>query len=440
MEKSRELTLKIDGMSTPCCAEEVKEALLKVKGVKKVPTCCPKRGIAEIEIGAGKVTNEQLIKVVEEAGFKAKVKEEGDEGELQVLIKKFETEFKKLAQKYNIPQKEIEEHWHLVKKEAAEVYQRCCDWSLGHGMEIKDAEAYCQSAILVGIGKLALAEEIFKVEEKIKKMTSEEIKNLVASRYGNFAAKYALKGNPCLIRRKQVRSLYTAEQLALEPEISLNIAAGCGNPVSFADLKTEEVVVDLGCGGGIDVILAAHKVGSGGKVIGVDQTPQMIKWAKQAVVQAGLQDRKIELLVGDIEKLNLPNSFADVAISNCVIILTPDKEAAYREIFRILKPGGQIAISDIVYREEASPEAREHFRSTWSGIVGGAIDEKDYLRMIEKTGFRDIKIVDRHSFVGEELWAMTICPGEEFTPAPNKEDLKAVEGKVDSIKFTAVKP
>jgi len=440
MEKSRELTLKIEGMTTPCCAEEVKEALLKVKGVKKVPTCCPKRGIAEIEIEAGKVTNEQLIKVVGEAGFQAKVKEEGEEGELQTLIKKFETEFKKLAQKYNIPQKEIEGHWNLVKKEAAEVYQRCCDWSLGHGLAIKDAEAYCQSAILVGIGKLSWADEIFKVKEKFKKMTNEEIKNLVASRYGNFAEKYALKGNPCPIRKKQVRSLYTAKQLALEPEISLNIAAGCGNPTSFGDLKPGEVVVDLGCGGGVDVVLAAHKVGSGGKVVGVDLTPEMIKWAKQAISQAGLEDRKIELLVSDIEKLNLPNSLADLVISNCVFILTPNKEAAYREIFRILKPGGRIAISDIVYREEVSPEAREHFRSTWSGIVGGAIYEKDYLRIIEKASFRDIKIVGRHSFVGEELWAMTICPGEEFTPAPDEEDLKAVEGKVDSIKFIAVKP
>ncbi|MFH1501096.1 MAG: methyltransferase domain-containing protein [archaeon] len=436
MEK---VTLKIEGMNTLCCADEVKEALLKVKGVKKASTC-PKRGIAEIEIEADKVTNKQLIEVVEETGFKAKVKEECEEGELQALMKKFEDEFKKLAQKYNIPQKEIWEHWNLVKKEAAEVYQRCCDWSLGHGMAIKDAEAYCQSAILVGIGKLSWAEEVFKVKEKSKKMTNEEIKNLVASRYGNFAEKYALKGNPCPIRRKQVRSLYTAKQLALEPEISLNIAAGCGNPVSFGDLKTGEVVVDLGCGGGIDVILAAHKVGSNGKVIGVDLAPHMIKWAKKAIIQAGLQDRKIELLVEDIEKLNLPNNFADLVISNCVFILTPDKEAAYREIFRILKPGGRLAISDIVYREEVSPEAREHFRLTWSGIVGGAMDEKDYLRILEKAGFRDIKIVDRHSFSGAELWAMTICPGEEFTPAPNEEYLKAVEGKVDSIKFIAVKP
>ncbi|MBU1323099.1 cation transporter, partial [Patescibacteria group bacterium] len=162
MEKSHEVTLKIEGMSSPCCAQEVREALLKVKGVKKVPICCPKRGIAEIEIEADEVTDEQLIKVVEEAGFKAKVREEGEEGELQALMKKFETKFRKLAQKYNIPQKEIEEHWNLVKKEAAEVYQRCCDWSLGHGLAIKDAEAYCQSAILVGIGKLLWADQTFK--------------------------------------------------------------------------------------------------------------------------------------------------------------------------------------------------------------------------------------------------------------------------------------
>jgi len=440
MEKSREVTLKIEGMNTPCCAEEVKEALLKVKGVKNVPICCPRRGIAEIEIEAGEITDEQLIEVVKEAGFKAKVREEGEEGELQVLMKKFETEFKKLAQKYNIPQKEIEEHWNLVKKEAAEVYQRCCDWSLGHGIEIKDAEAYCQSAILVGIGKLLWADQTFKVGLKEQQMTNEEIKNLVASRYGNFAVKYALLGNPCPIRRKQVKELYSEEELSSIPKTALNLALGCGNPVSFANLKAGEVVVDFGCGAGIDLILAANQVGPKGRVIGVDLTPQMIEKEGQSETEAGLPAERIEEQVGDIEKLELPDSLADAVISNCVIILTPNKEAAYSEAFRILKPGGRLAISDVVFSEKINPAITERFQSIWAGVVGGAISEKDYLEIVKKAGFRQVNIVKRHFFTEQELVGMSTCPGTEFVPSPDEKDLEAVQGKVVSIKFTAVKP
>jgi len=440
MEKSHEVTLKIEGMSSPCCAQEVREALLKVKGVKKVPICCPKRGIAKIEIEADEVTDEQLIKVVEEAGFKAKVKEEGEEGELQALMKKFETKFSKLAQKYNIPQKEIEEHWNLVKKEAAEVYQRCCDWSLGHGMAIKDAEAYCQSAMLVGFGKLLWAEQTFKVELKEQQMTNEEIKKLVSSRYGNFAAKYALKGNPCPIRKKQVKELYNEEEISLIPKTALNLALGCGNPGSFANLKSGEVVVDFGCGAGIDLILAAHKVGPKGRVIGVDLTPQMIKKERQSEAEAGFPAERIEEHIGDIEKLELPDSFADVVMSNCVIILTPNKEAGYREAFRILKPGGRLAISDMVFSEKIDPEIKERFQSIWAGVVGGAIAEKDYLELVKQAGFGQIKVVKRHFLTPEELFAMSTCPGTEFVPSPDPKDLEAVQGKVVSIKFTAVKP
>jgi SAM-dependent methyltransferase/copper chaperone CopZ len=433
----KKITLKIEGMTTPCCAEEVKETLLKVEGVKKA-SACPKRGIAEIEID-DKVTSEQLIKVVGEVGFKAKVKEEGEEEELQELLKKFEAEFKKLSQKYNLSQKEIEEHWNLVRKEAAEVYQRCCDWSLGHGMAIKDAEAYCQSAMLVGFGKLLWAEQTFKVEAKKQEMTNEEIKKLVASRYGNFAAKYALLGNPCPIRKKQVKELYKKEELSLVPKTARNLALGCGNPISFANLKSGEVVVDFGCGAGIDLILAAHKVGPEGRVIGVDITPQMIEKEEQSEAEADFPAQRIEEYVGDIEELKFPDSFADVVISNCVIILTPNKEAAYREAFRILKPGGRLAISDMVFSEKIDPEIKERFQSTWAGVVGGAIPEKDYLEIVKLAGFGQIKIVKRYFLTSEELFAMSTCPGTEFVPSPDPKDLEAVQDKIISLKFTAIK-
>jgi arsenite methyltransferase len=235
------------------------------------------------------------------------------------------------------------------------------------------------------------------------------------------------------------QGLYGQEELSLVPEVTLNLSRGCGNPTGFADLKPGEVVVDFGCGGGIDVILAAHKVGSQGKVVGIDFADQMIERAKQTVTEAGLQERKIELYVSDMEKTQLPDSFADIVISNCVINLCPDKNAVYQEAFRILRPNGRLAISDIVLTGNIDSELQERFQSTWAGCLGGAIAEEDYMDTVRQAGFTEIKIVVRHTLTVEELEAMACCPGKEFTPAPAKEDLGVVQGKVMSVKFTAIK-
>jgi len=235
------------------------------------------------------------------------------------------------------------------------------------------------------------------------------------------------------------QGLYGQEELSLVPEVTLNLSRGCGNPTGFADLKPGEVVVDFGCGGGIDVILAAHKVGSQGKVVGIDFADQMIERAKQTVTEAGLQERKIELYVSDMEKTQLPDSFADIVISNCVINLCPDKNAVYQEAFRILKPNGRLAISDTVLTGNIDSELQERFQSTWAGCLGGAIAEEDYLDTVRQAGFTEIKIEVRHTLTVEELEAMACCPGKEFTPAPAKEDLNVVQGKVMSVKFTAIK-
>lgn len=199
------------------------------------------------------------------------------------------------------------------------------------------------------------------------------------------------------------------------------------------------MVVDFGCGGGIDIILAAHKVGSQGRVIGIDGAPQMIERAKQAVAEAGLQDKNIAFLTAYLDKTQLPDDFADVVTSNCVINLCPDKAAVYEEAFRILRPSGRIAISDIVLTENIAPELRERFQSTWAGCLGGAISEEDYWQTVRKAGFAEIQVVARHLLTPEELEAMACCPGEEFTPPPGKEYRAAVEGKVASVKFTAKK-
>jgi len=197
--------------------------------------------------------------------------------------------------------------------------------------------------------------------------------------------------------------------------------------------------VDFGCGGGIDVILAADKVGEQGRVVGLDFAPQMIERAKQAVVDADMQDREIELRVADMAASQLPDNIADVVISNCVINLCPDKDAVYEEAFRILKPGGRLAISDAVMSEDIDPELRGRFQATWAGCLGGAVPEKECWQTVAQAGFGEIRVVARHILTPEELEAMACCPGEEFTPPPSKEDRVLVEGKVASVKFTAMR-
>jgi ubiquinone/menaquinone biosynthesis C-methylase UbiE len=222
------------------------------------------------------------------------------------------------------------------------------------------------------------------------------------------------------------------------PEIARDISRGCGNPTGFADLQPGDVVVDFGCGAGIDVILASHRVGEKGKVIGLDFAPQMIERAQQAVAEAGLKDRDIELCVADMGKSELPGSFADVVTSNCVINLSPDKETVYAEAFRILRPGGRLAISDIVFTELIDAQLNKRFQSTWAGCLGGAIPEEEYFQIVKSAGFDEIQVIARRTLTPEELHAMASCPGEEFTPPHGEEDRLLVAGKVASVKFTAV--
>jgi SAM-dependent methyltransferase len=236
------------------------------------------------------------------------------------------------------------------------------------------------------------------------------------------------------------QGLYSHDELSLVPELALNLSRGCGNPTGFANLQPGDVVVDFGCGGGIDVILAAHKIGSQGRVVGIDFATQMVERAKQTVAEMGLQDRNIELRVSDMARTQLPASFADVVISNCVINLCPDKDAVYQEAFRILGPKGRLAISDIVLTEKITPELRERFRAIWAGCLGGAIPEEEYWQVVQRAGFEEIQIVAQHTLTPEELEAMACCPGNEFTPSPTKEDVAAVQDIVTSVKFTAVKP
>lgn len=282
-------------------------------------------------------------------------------------------------------------------------------------------------------------------DSSVATVNTQDIKQVVKGRYGK-CAETGSRGSSCCAGEATAslsfaaeHGLYSQEELSLIPELARSLSKGCGNPTGFANLQPGEVVVDFGCGAGIDVILAARKVGPSGKVFGVDFAPQMIERAKQAVADAGLSDA-VKLVVADMEALDLPDGFADVVISNCVINLCPDKDAVYREAFRILKPGGRLAISDIVYSEKVNPQVLERFQSTWAGCVGGSIDQESYFEIVNEAGFRRLETVARHPLPPKELEEMACCPGPEFTPAPAKEDLTVVQEKVISIKFTASKP
>ncbi len=188
----------------------------------------------------------------------------------------------------------------------------------------------------------------------------------------------------------------------------------------------------------MDLVLAARKVAPGGKVVGVDMTHQMIERAKQTVAEAAVEGH-FEFHNAEIDRVPLSDSFADVIISNCVINLVPEKAGVYGEARRILRPGGRLAISDVVLTEDMNPELRERFQPAWTGCLGGALPENKYLQIIKSAGFSNLEILARHALTPEELEAMACCPGEEYTPAPAKEDLAFMQGKVTSIKFTAVR-
>jgi SAM-dependent methyltransferase len=234
--------------------------------------------------------------------------------------------------------------------------------------------------------------------------------------------------------------LYGEAELGAVPDGALDLSRGCGNPTGFADLRPGEVVVDFGCGGGIDVILAAQKVGTAGRVVGIDFTAQMIERAGENVAKAGVAD-SVELRGEDMTNTQLPDASADVVVSNCVITLCPDKPAAYREAFRLLRPGGRVAISDVVFTEQIPSELQQRFRSTAPGCLAGwAMPEHEYLDLVAEAGFTDIHVVSCHRLGSQEVEAMARCPGPEFSPPVDPDDLLAVEDGMASIKFTARRP
>lgn len=224
------------------------------------------------------------------------------------------------------------------------------------------------------------------------KVKRKEIKKYVQQRYGEIATKKTSCCGP-QSADKALNLGYSEQDLKNVPGSS-NMGLGCGNPVALASLKEGETVLDLGSGGGIDVFLAAERVGSKGKVIGVDMTEEMVEKARRMAVKHGFKNAEFRL--GDIEALPIEEGSIDVVISNCVINLAPDKEKVFREAYRVLKPGGRIMISDIVTEGELPKEDRENLEA-WAGCVAGALEKGQYLTLMERAGFRNVAIVSERA-------------------------------------------
>ncbi len=229
-------------------------------------------------------------------------------------------------------------------------------------------------------------------------MQEEKIKKIVMERYSKIAKEDTSccpTCGPCGIDvMEQAKNIgYSEDELGNIPESAI-MGLGCGNPTALADLKKGETVLDLGAGAGIDVFLAANKVGSEGHVIGIDMSEEMVKRANET---AKNRYKNVEFRLGEIENLPLEDNSVDVIISNCVINLSPDKLRTYQEAYRVLRPGGRILISDLVTEGELPEDIRKNFEA-WAGCIAGALEKKEYLDTIKRAGFRDVNIVSQNTF------------------------------------------
>jgi arsenite methyltransferase len=271
-------------------------------------------------------------------------------------------------------------------------------------------------------------------------MSSANIKEVVKEKYGAAALRVKSGGSSCCGATDSTTgcgdpitsNLYNSSQAGQIPEEALLASLGCGNPTALAKLNPGEIVLDLGSGGGIDVLLSARRVGPTGKAYGLDMTDEMLALANENKRKAGIEN--VEFLKGEIEHIPLSDNSVDVIISNCVINLSSDKDLVVREAFRVLKPGGRFAVSDVVTRGEMLPEIRKNVL-LWVGCVAGALEENDYRSKLASAGFEQIDL--------EPTRVYRIEDAREFLAGQNI-DVDAVASQVDgkfmSAFIRAVKP
>jgi SAM-dependent methyltransferase len=225
--------------------------------------------------------------------------------------------------------------------------------------------------------------------------------------------------------------LYGADETGAVPGTAVNASLGCGNPTALAEIKPGEVVLDLGSGGGIDVLLSARRVGPTGKAYGVDMTDEMLALARENQQKAGVTN--VEFLKGDIEAIPLPDNSVDVIISNCVVNLSADKPQVLREAFRVLKPGGRLAISDVVVRGEVSPAIRRSME-LWVGCVAGALEEQEYMSGLRDAGFASASVEPWRVYRTADARALLAQAGLD------EEAVAAADGRFMSAFIRATKP
>ena len=236
------------------------------------------------------------------------------------------------------------------------------------------------------------------MNEALRVNDQTKITEAVKEKYGEAASRVASGGaascgtapsSSCCGGDPITSNLYESAQTAGLPQGAVRASLGCGNPTALAQLKPGEIVLDLGSGGGIDVLLSAKRVSPGGKAYGLDMTDEMLALARENQKKAGVEN--VEFLKGEIENIPLPESAVDVVISNCVINLSADKDRVFQEAFRVLRPGGRFAVSDVVVKGEVPAEIRRNME-LWVGCVAGALRDSEYISKLSSAGFKEVSI------------------------------------------------
>ena len=267
-----------------------------------------------------------------------------------------------------------------------------------------------------------------------------DVKAVVKEKYGEAATRAAAGQTSCGCGATEAgcgdpitSNLYDLEQLGSLPAEAVVASLGCGNPTALADLKAGETVLDLGSGGGIDVLLSARRVGPRGKAYGLDMTDEMLALARENQRKSGVTN--VEFLRGEIEHIPLPDDSVDVVISNCVINLSADKDAVLREAFRVLKPGGRFAVSDIVVRGHDVPADVRRSMELWIGCIAGALEESDYRSKLAAAGFEQVELEPTRVYKVEDARAFLANAGPALL-----EMAERVDGRFMSAFVRATKP
>ena len=265
-----------------------------------------------------------------------------------------------------------------------------------------------------------------------------DVKEIVKQKYGQAALRIHGGGSSCCGAKPAsgqcdpiTSDLYDLNETGQLPEEAVLASLGCGNPTALAQLHAGEVVLDLGSGGGIDVLLSAQRVGPSGKAYGLDMTDEMLALANENKRRAGAEN--VEFLKGEIENIPLPDNSVDVIISNCVINLSADKDRVLREAFRVLKPGGRLAISDIVTRGGLREDIRRNVL-LWAGCVAGALDENDYREKLRAAGFEQVRIEPTRVYTIEDARESFRGSGLDFEAIASEVDGKFMAGFVRGVK------